>query len=226
MNILVVEDNLEINKIITKMLQSEGYNVTSCTNAFDALKSFSKNDYFCVITDLMMPIMSGEELIEKLRPNYLGLIIAVTAKTGIDDKLYTLSIGADDYIIKPFNRNEILFKIKNYYNKFIQTRKNISFNNGELIFNFNDNQLIVCNNIVELTAIEFLIVKFFIQNVNQVLSRDQIMKNVYYEDFNVFDRAIDGHIKNIRKKIADFVSKKYIHTVYGLGYKFVGEIDA
>ncbi len=224
MNILLVEDNKEINSILTEMLKVDGYSVTSCFNAIDALTAFAKDDFFCVITDLMMPVMSGEELIKKIRTDYYGLIIAVTAKTRLDDKLNVLSLGADDYIVKPFNKDEILLKIRNYYSKLIKSNHKVSLNKGELVFNFHDNQLLIAGQIVTLTSVEYLIVKYFINNLNRIVSRDDIMREVYYDDLDVFDRAIDGHIKNIRKKISAIVSTEYILTVYGLGYKLVGQI--
>lgn len=225
MKILVVEDNIEINHIITNMLKKDGYEVTSCFNAIEALEAFSKDNYFCVVTDLMMPIMSGKELIKKIRVDYYGLIIAVTAKTGIDDKLNILSIGADDYIVKPFTKEEILLKIRNYHNKLMKSNHKVKLNNGEIIFNFHNNQLIVNNEIVNLTSIEYLIMKYFVNNLNRIISREELMRKVYYDDLDVFDRAIDGHIKNIRKKLSNLVDTKYIITVYGMGYKFIGEIN-
>lgn len=224
MNILLVEDNKEINSILTKMLEMDGYKVTSCLNAFDALSAFAKEKYFCVITDLMMPIMSGEDFIRKIRTDYYGLIIAVTAKTRLTDKLNVLSIGADDYIVKPFSKDEILLKIRNYYNKLLKSNHKVSLNKGELVFNFHDNQLLIAGNIVTLTSVEYLIIKCFINNLNHIVSREDIMRDVYYDDLDVFDRAVDGHIKNIRKKISALVCTEYILTVYGLGYKLVGQI--
>ena len=225
MQILVVDDSPEINKILTDMLQSDGYNVISCSNAFDALKTFQENKFFCVITDLMMPIMSGEEFIRKIRTDYYGLIIAVTAKTGMDDKLNVLSLGADDYIAKPFNKQEILLKVRNYANKINKSNHKTSLNDGEFIFNFHDNILQINDNIIKLTSVEFLVVKTFVNGLNRIISRDDIMSAVYYDDLEVFDRAIDGHIKNIRKKIKQYSDREYIKTVYGLGYKLVGESD-
>ena len=224
MNILLVEDNIEINRILTEILERDGYSVTSCFNAIDAITAFAKEKFFCVITDLMMPVMSGEELIRQIRIDYYGLIIAVTAKTRLEDKLNVLSLGADDYIVKPFNKDEILLKIRNYYNKLVKSNHKVSLNKGELVFNFHDNQLLIAGDIVALTSVEYLIMKYFINNLNRIVSREDIMREVYYDDLNVFDRAVDGHIKNIRKKISAIVDTEYILTVYGLGYKLVGQI--
>lgn len=225
MKILIVEDNKGINDILTNLMKEEGYDVVSCNNAFDALKEFEEHSFFCVLTDLMMPIMSGEEFIKKIRTDYYGLIIAITAKTQLEDKLNVLTIGADDYIMKPFNKKEIILKVRNYANKINKSNHKQSLNGGEFVFNHHDNQLIVNQNIVNLTSVEFLIIKYFMKYLNKIISRDELMANVYYDDLDVFDRAVDGHIKNIRKKIKKYSDKEYIKTVYGLGYKLVGDAD-
>lgn len=225
MNILIVEDNENINKILTNIMTSEGYNVTSCYNAFDAIEIFQSKSFFCVLTDLMMPVMSGEEFIKKIRVDYYGLIIAITAKTQLQDKLNVLKIGADDYIMKPFDKQEIIFKVRNYANKINKSNHIVRLNDGEFEFNYHDNKISVSRNEINLTSIEFLVLKYFLENLNKIVSREEIMNYVYYDDLDVFDRAIDGHIKNIRKKIKKHSDVDYIKTVYGLGYKMVGEVD-
>ena len=225
MKILVVEDSKEINKILSNMFKDEGYEVISCFNAYEALKAFSNNKFFCVVTDLMMPIMSGEEFIKNIRPDYYGLIIAITAKTSIDDKLKVLGLGADDYIMKPFKKKEVILKIGNYAKKLNKSNHIVELNNGDFIFNYHDNLLKVHGIPIKLTSVEFLIIKYFIENLNKIIPREELMSVVYYDDLDVFDRAIDGHIKNLRKKIKQQSDQEYIKTVYGLGYKFVGDVN-
>lgn len=223
MKIMVVEDNVEINKILTTQLIKDGYEVLSFNNAFDAIKGFQENNIFCVLTDLTMPILSGEEFINMIRKDYYGLIIAITSKTSMEDKLNVLSIGADDYITKPFNIQEVLLKVRNYLNKINRSTHSTILNNGDFVFNHHNNELKICNELVTLTSVEFLILKRFIDSLNKIVSRSDIMSAVYYDNLEVFDRAIDGHIKNIRKKIKKYSTHEYIKTVYGLGYKLCGE---
>ncbi len=225
MKILILEDNKDINAILTKLFTDEGFEVLSYDNAFDALKGFKSNKIHCVLTDLMLPIMSGEEFIKKIRPDYYGLIIAVTAKTSIEDKLQVLELGADDYILKPFNKREVLLKVKNYFMKLNRSNHVTSLNNGEFIFNHHNNTLKIHENSITLTSVEYLTLSTLIESLNKIISRESILNKIYSVDVDVFDRVIDGYIKNIRKKIKKYTDTEFIKTVYGLGYKLVGEAD-
>jgi len=225
MKILVLEDNVEINKILTNLFEEQGYSVSSFDNAFDALEAFQKEKFNCVLTDLMLPIMSGEEFIRKIRTDYYGLIIAITAKVKEDDKIAVLELGADDYITKPFNRKEVLIKVTNYFNKINKSNHKTSINKGEFIFNHHDNTLLINKELVTLTSVEYLTLTVLVKSINKIISRDTILHSVYFNDIDVFDRVIDGHIKNIRKKIRKHTDTEYIKTVYGMGYKLVGDVD-
>lgn len=226
MKILILEDNIEINKILTNLFVNEGYEVVSFFNAFDALKEFNNSVINCVLTDLMLPIMSGEQFIKKIRTDYFGLIIAITAKTSNEDKLNVLELGADDYILKPFNKREIVLKVHNYFMKLNKSNHKTSLNSGEIVFNHHDNTLMINKNLITLTSVEYLTMKVLLDSINKIITRDVILNGIYTMDIDVFDRVIDGHIKKIRKKIRMYTDKDYILTVYGLGYKLVGEVDA
>ncbi len=225
MKILIIEDTKQINDILTGIFTSNGYEVVSVDNAFDGLKKLEEERIVCVLTDLMLPILSGEDFIKKIRQSYNGLIIAITAKTSLADKLNVLELGADDYIMKPFNKVEILLKVRNYFKKLETSSKRISLNSGDLVFTESNNLLIVNSNEVVLTSVEYILVKTMMTSLNRIQTRDELIHSIYLDDLEVFDRAIDGHIKNIRKKIKKYSSVKYIETVYGLGYKFIGDKD-
>ena len=225
MKIMILEDNIEINRILTKLFHDEGYEVTSFYNAFDALKSFKDIKFSCVLTDLMLPIMNGEEFIKKIRTDYYGLIIAITAKVNETDKLHVLELGADDYITKPFNKKEVLLKVNNYFKKINKSNHKTSLNQGEFVYNFHDNKLSINKNQITLTRIEYLMLGVLLKSINNIITREFILQSIYYDDVDVFDRVIDGHIKNLRKKIKGFTDTEYIKTVYGMGYKLVGEAD-
>jgi len=225
MKIMILEDNIEINRILTKLFHDEGYEVTSFYNAFDALKAFKDIKYSCVLTDLMLPIMNGEEFIKKIRTDYYGLIIAITAKVNEADKLHVLELGADDYITKPFNKKEVLLKVNNYFKKINKSNHKTSLNQGEFVYNFHDNKLSINKNYITLTRIEYQMLGILLKSINKIITREFILQSIYYDDVDVFDRVIDGHIKNLRKKIKGFTDTEYIKTVYGMGYKLVGEAD-
>lgn len=224
-NIIVLEDNHEINKILSEILENAGYKVFSSFNAIDSLKDFEENHIDCILTDLMLPIMSGEEFIQEIRKHSNVHIIIISAKTTTEDKLEGLKKGADDYLFKPFIEEEILIKLENLFIKKDYNESIITLNNKEVIFQVGKNQVICNNKIVPLTTVEYLMMKLLFQEVNKVISRDQFLDALYAVEADVFDRVIDVHIRNIRKKISEVYQKKLIKTIYGLGYSLVGDVD-
>lgn len=223
--ILILEDNKEINDVLTKMLDQAGYTVFSTYNAFDALKRFDAQKIDCILTDLMLPIMSGEEFIQEIRKRSNVHIIVISAKTSNVDKLEGLRKGADDYLFKPFLQEEVLIKLENYFNK-KQYQENIkTFNNKEVVFVGGKNELRINDNVITLTTVEYQMIQLMIQENNRVITRSQFMDVLYAYGDEVYDRVIDVHIRNIRKKIKEVYHKELIKTVYGLGYSWVGDLD-
>ncbi len=224
-NIIVLEDNKEINTVLTDMLTDAGYQVFSSYNAFDALKDFANHKIDCILTDLMLPIMSGEEFIQEIRKKSNVHIIIISAKTSVPDKLAGLKIGADDYLFKPFLEEEVLLKLRNLFQKKDKQKKNKTFNNQEVIFEEGKPQLTIYKSVISLTSIEYNMVKLLIDEAERVVSRDQFLNVLYAYGDEVFDRVVDVHIRYIRKKIKKVYDKNLIKTVYGLGYTWVGEPD-
>lgn len=224
-NIIVLEDNKDISKILVKILLKEGYNVFSSFNAFDALKDFEENYIDCILTDLMLPIMSGEEFIQEIRKESNVHIIIISAKTTNHDKLEGLKKGADDYLFKPFLEEEVIIKLENLFVKKDFKENITTFNKKEIIFQKGKTHIIINNEEISLTSLEYRMLSLLIQESNKVISREQFLDVLYTFDDKVFDRVIDVHIRNIRKKISKVYSKEIIRTVYGLGYSFIGELD-
>ena len=223
--ILVVEDNVEINKIISNKLSDYGYQIFSVFDAFKAITIFKENKIDLIITDLMLPIKSGEDFIKDIRSISNVYILIVSAKVNLEDRLTGLTIGADDYIIKPFSGEELLLKINNHFKR-VKIEEVYSFNKGELIFNIGSNKIEIKNKKIELTSIEYLILETLILNNNKILSREQLLEKSYKHDNDVYDRVIDVHIKNIRSKFKSaYKNSSYIKTIYGLGYSFEGDYD-
>lgn len=224
-NIIVLEDNKNINNILTNILSKEGYNVFSSLNAFDALKDFKNNHIDCIITDLMLPIMTGEQFIQEIRKTSNVHIIIISAKTSVDDKLSGLTFGGDDYLFKPFLEQEVIIKLKNLFSKRDSKSNKKTFNNNSIVFEEGKTQLIINNTVVSLTSVEYNMLKLLIEENNKVISRDQFLDVLYSSGDEVFDRVIDVHIRNIRKKIKRIYEFEIIKTIYGLGYSFVGDLD-
>ena len=169
--------------------------------------------------------MSGEEFIQEIRKKSNVHIIVISAKTTNYDKLEGLKKGADDYLFKPFLEEEVVIKLENFFLK-RDVKENITtFNKRGIIFQEGKTQIIISNEIIPLTSVEYLMLKLLIQENNKVISREQFLDVLYTLDSEVFDRVIDVHIRNIRKKIKTVSSKGIIKTIYGLGYTFVGDLD-
>ncbi len=224
-NIIVLEDNKNINLILKNILIKEGYNVFPSFNAFDALKDFKENYIDCILTDLMLPIMSGEEFIQEIRKESNVHIIIISAKTTNPDKLEGLKKGADDYLFKPFLEEEVIIKLKNLFIKKDFKENITTFNKKEIIFQEGKTQIILNNKPIDLTNVEYQMLHLLIRENNKVISREQFLDSLYSFDDEVYDRVIDVHIRNIRKKINNIYNKELIKTVYGLGYSFIGDID-
>ena len=224
-NIIVLEDNKKINNILSTILVNEGYKVYSSFNAFDAMKDFQNNHIDCIITDLMLPIMTGEQFIQEIRKKSNVHIIIISAKTSIDDKLTGLKYGGDDYLFKPFLEQEVIIKLKNLFMKKDKQEHIKSFNNNSIIFEEGKTQLLINENIVNLTGVEYNMLRLLIEENNKVISREQFLNVINSTGDEVFDRVIDVHIRNIRKKINKVYDLELIKTIYGLGYSFIGDLD-
>ncbi len=222
--ILVVEDEAKIRKIIRSYLKDR-YQISEAADGREALEVFQKANFDLIILDLMLPELSGEKLCQKIRQISEIPIIMLTAKSSQENKIDGFNYGADDYITKPFSPRELLMRVKAILRRSNNQEKAsiISLNNGE--YKIFPEELIVKRNNkdCQLTATEFKILMALINNPGQVLNREQIADIVMGLEFSGFDRTIDAHIKNIRKKMK-LEKDQYIITVYGAGYKFIGDI--
>lgn len=224
-NILVVEDEKNISDVIVAYLENENYHTFVASDGQKAIELFSEETIHLIILDLMLPILSGEEVCKRIRTYSNVPIIMLTAKTEEDDKITGLSIGADDYISKPFSPRELIGRVKALLRRAYQgsnpLAENLYFNEGDLEIDVDKMRVNKSGEEVHLTVNEFKILLTFVSNVGQVLSREQLIESAFGYDYEGFDRTIDTHIKNIRQKIEDNPkAPKYIQTVYGAGYRF------
>ena len=225
--ILVVEDEKNISHVIKAYLEKEGFDVTIAIDGNEALEMFSKEEFHLIILDLMLPKLSGEEVCTTIRGTSDIPIIMLTAKVEEDDKIEGLSIGADDYVTKPFSPRELVSRVKallrRSYRELSPLAEKLSFNNEELVVNVDKMIVRKDGKNVYLTTNEFKILIALLTNPGQVFSREQLIEIAFGYDYGGFDRTVDTHIKNIRQKIEnDPKNPAYIITVYGAGYKFGG----
>ncbi|MCI9585660.1 MAG: VanR-ABDEGLN family response regulator transcription factor [Bacilli bacterium] len=224
MNILVVDDEKEIADLIELYLKNENYNVYKYYSSNELLENINTLKIDLAILDVMMPKIDGFSLCKKLRENYNFPIIFVTAKVEDIDKISGLTIGADDYITKPFHPLELIARVKaqlRRYTKYNEQRdeniidfRNIIINNDTHEFTFNDKK-------IELTPIEFSIMWHLCTNRGSVVKTDELFQKVWGEKyFEKDNNTIMVHIRHLREKMKDCGrNPKYIKTIWGVGYK-------
>ncbi|ABY92070.1 response regulator transcription factor [Thermoanaerobacter sp. X514] len=222
--IFVVDDEIKILEVVKSYLEHEGFSVITETNGNNVLDTFKKEKPDLVILDLMLPGISGEELCKRLRQFSNVPILMLTAKVQESDKINGFSIGADDYITKPFSPRELVMRVKAILRRTtddVPLAEVMSFNNDDLVVDLRAHTVRKKGVVVNLTPNEFKILKILIRNPNRVFTREELIEKVMGFDYEGYDRTIDAHIKNLRQKIEDDTKNPvYIKTVYGVGYKF------
>lgn len=225
--ILVIEDEEKILNVIEAYLKNEGYEIFKATKGSEGLDIFKNNSPHLVILDLMLPELSGEEICKTIRSSSDIPIIMLTAKTNEASKLEGFSLGADDYVTKPFSPRELVERVRvilrRSYHKKGPLSDILSFNNDELTIDIKKHEVTKNGNLINLTPNEYDILLILASNSGQTFSRERLVEIVFGLDYDGYDRTIDTHVKNIRQKLEDNPkAPKHLITVYGVGYKFGG----
>lgn len=222
-SILIVEDDMKIRKLLKIYLEKEGFETLEASNGEEAKEIFQKHDPCFVITDLMMPRFSGEELCNWIRVDLKSdtPLIMLTARIAETERIEGLEMGADDYITKPFSPQEVVARVKsvlrrteNRCNKISYKGLTIKPSRGEVKYN---------GEFIQLTQHEFKLLYFLMRNPNQILSREQILGELYpNEEKSVIDRTVDVHMGKLREKIKTAnEAQSFFETIRGRGYRFV-----
>lgn len=225
--ILVVDDEIKLLKIIKGFLEKEGYQVKIVTDGQQALEQVKKFLPDLLILDLMLPKISGEKVCQQIRQSSSLPILMLTAKDREEDKIKGFNYGADDYLVKPFSMKELLVRIRAILRRsnYEATKAEVLVYNQGRIKIYPAKMIVKVNEIdVDLTKTEFKILQVLANHPGQVFSREQLSEKVMGLEFKGFDRTIDAHIKNIRKKL-NLEKDNLIITVYGTGYKLVGDFN-
>ena len=218
MKILVVEDERDLNRIITKHLKKNNYSVDSCFDGQEALDFISYSEYDLIITDIMMPNVDGYEFIDKLRANKNNTpVIMLTAKDTLEDKIVGLDSGADDYIVKPFEFDKLLARIRVLMRRNYGLATNI-IQIEEVTLDLAKKQVTKSGEIIDLTGKEYEVLEYLMKNKGSILSRDQILNHVWDYEYEGASNIVDVIIKNIRKKLDRGEGNTIIYTKRGLGY--------
>lgn len=229
MRILVVDDEKNIANVLKAYLQQEGFHVSTALNGLIALTLFKENPFDLVILDLMLPGLSGQEVCREIRKISAAPIIMLTAKVEEEDRIQGLSLGADDYITKPFSPREVVARVRAIMRR-VSTETApladvITYDNGLTIDNIRY-EVRTKDGVVPLTPTEFKILGALAKYPGRVYSRSQLVEIVQGHEFGGDERVIDAHIKKLRQKIEYTPSDpKIILTVYGVGYKFSPNLE-
>ncbi|GEP51046.1 DNA-binding response regulator [Flavobacterium noncentrifugens] len=222
MKILLIEDEPELRNSIKQYLEPEGNIVEVACDFVQAEQKIALYDYDCMLIDITIPKGSGLDLIKQIKRKHLKAgIIIISAKNSLDDKVYGLDLGADDYLPKPFYLPELNSRIKA-----LVRRKNFD---GDTEINFNEikvlpdeRRVLVNNDYVNLTIKEYDLLLYFMANKNRVVSKSALAEHLWGDNadgFNNYD-FIYTHVKNLRKKLLSKGCEDYLHTIYGIGYNF------
>lgn len=223
--ILIVDDEKNILDVLAYSLKREGYLIDTAYDGKEALDKIKSFNPHILILDLMLPEINGYDICKKLSNDNIGIIM-LTAKVDIINKLLGLELGADDYLTKPFDIREVIARVKSLsrrLNKNINGEKNI-ISIKSFVLNLNERTVIVDNNCIELTSIEFDLLYLLISNPNIVYSRNQLLDLVWKTDYFGGTRTVDTHIQRIRKKLGTNY-QNLIQTVHGTGYRGVIKLN-
>lgn len=222
--ILLVEDDTEISTMLKNFLSTENFEVVTAGDGVSACSKFFSDHFSLVLLDLMIPKMSGIEVMGRIRENSTVPIIIISARDTDSDKTLGLGLGADDYITKPFSVTEVLARIKANIRR--STRYTMGavqqqiLEKGSLVMNLNDYSVTKAGRKLELTSKEFEILKLFLQNPRKVYTKEQIYSLVWKDAYFGDENAVNVHISRLRNKIEDNPREpQYILTVWGIGYK-------
>ncbi len=219
--ILLIEDDSGIITPLSLYIEQSGYTIVVCQNGNTALDLFTKEKPVLVILDINLPGKNGIEICKDIRAISETPIIILSARESEDDKVMLLGLGADDYVSKPFSPRELMARIATIIKR-IESRKKIKTNKvlklGNITIDVKNFRVEVASNEVKLTKTEFAILEYFAKNTDSVIKRESLMKDIIGYDNYIYDRTIDTHVKNLRKKIGESVE---IETIRGIGYRIL-----
>ena len=228
--LLVVDDEEMIREAVASYLESQGYQVFRAENGEEALNILKREPISLVILDLMLPDLPGEEVCVRIRKQSRVPIIMLTAKNVEYDMIHGLDLGADDYITKPFSLKNLSARVQAVLRRstedLVPLARQFSWNQGDLVIDYDRKEVRKKGEPVALTAIEWKLLAAFTKYPQKIFTRENLIELVFGLDFSGYDRVIDTHIKNLRKKIEDDSKQPvYLCTVHGMGYKFGGTAE-
>lgn len=226
-HILVVEDDPDINRLLCTVLTNGGYQCRAAFSGSEAMLWAERYQYDLVLLDLMLPGLTGEEFITQIRRGKTMPIIVLSAKAEVEDRVNVLQLGADDFIPKPFDNQEVLARVQAQLrrcHKFSAPAQSHRLSFGDLVLDRDAFVVTVGEVQVVLTAREFEILALLMAHPQKVFTREQIYLHVWGEEYYGDDNTVNVHISNLRAKLAKASPREYIKTVWGIGFKMAEEM--
>lgn len=218
--ILIVEDDLKISTMLKILLTKNHYEVKSAFSGTEAILLLQNESFDLVLLDLMLPGLTGEEVLTKINEQFKIPVICVSAKDDLNTKIEVIQGGADDYITKPFNNEELIVRIGAVLRRVNNGSKNTNaniFKFKDLVLDSENHSVHINENPIELTVKEYSILELLISNPKKVFTKQNIFESIWSEEYIVDERAVTVHVSNLRNKLNS--GDKYIKTVWGIGYK-------
>jgi two-component system, OmpR family, alkaline phosphatase synthesis response regulator PhoP len=224
--ILLVEDEPGLVMTLTDRLSKENYEVQNAGNGKAALDKLADKVFDLILLDIMLPYSSGLEVCQDIRRRGMKTpILMLTAKSQVVDKVIGLKLGADDYLTKPFEMIELLARVEALLRRAGPAEPSVStdkFQFGDILVNFRTTEVFRAGQPIKVSAREFKLLRYFIENIGTTISREELLNAVWGYNAMVFTRTVDVHVAWLRQKIEpDPRHPRYIHTLYGLGYRFI-----
>lgn len=221
-HILVVEDDQDINRLLCRILTDGGYDVRPAFSGSEAVLWAEQYDYDLVLLDLMLPGLTGEEFIARMRKKKTMPILVLSAKAGLEDRVNVLRLGADDFIPKPFDNDEVLARVEaqlRRYKEFSGPGAGEVLRCGDLELDREAVKVTAGGREVSLTAREFEILSLLMSHPKKVYTREQLYESVWGGEYMGDDNTVNVHISNLRSKLGKVSDREYIKTVWGIGFK-------
>jgi DNA-binding response OmpR family regulator len=218
-SLLIVDDDVELCALLVERLAEDGFDLSAVHNGIDGLERASNGSYSLVILDVMLPRMGGIDVLKELRARSSVPVLMLTARGDDIDRIIGLEVGADDYLPKPFNPRELVARIKAILRRMDERRTGLEkFTAGDILVDTTLREAYVANRSLQLTTIEFALLEVLVRNPGQALSREYLTDIALGRRLGAFDRTIDVHISNLRRKLDEHRGVQRIKTIRGSGY--------
>ena len=225
--ILLVDDEIEITEINKRYLEQGGYDIDIANDGKEALEKYKRNKYSLIITDIMMPNMDGYDLISEVQ--YLDAeqpFLFITAKTTEPDKIYALSMGADDYIVKPFSPRELVLRVRNILRRIEKNSTDSISMLGDLEINYNSRIAKINGKQLDLTVKSFELLWLLANNPERVFSKTELYEKIWHDEYVEDANTLNVHVHSLRRMLMKYSTERTpnIKTVWGLGYKMEKQV--